>query len=200
MRDGTGGKNGHDLSLISVMTRFSAEEAARVYFEEIRWPDGPRCPHCGNANQQRIYKVTANPAKKIRVGLYKCGECNAQFTVTVGTVCEGSHIKLNKWVIAFYMMCSSKTQVSALQLQRQLELGSYRTARFICQRIRYALKDAAPSDKSQTPSVGSTAPTTTRAETTCPCSSQNSSISTTRGTRARELELLSVSRRSQARA
>ena len=142
-----GGANGDELTLMSIMERFSTEEAAREYFEQIRWPHGPRCPHCGNADQDRIYKVNANRAKKIRAGLYKCGECKSQFTVTVGTVCEGSHIKLNKWLIAFYMMCSSKTQVSAAQLQRQLEIGSYGSAWFMCQRIRYALKDAVPSEK-----------------------------------------------------
>jgi transposase-like protein len=60
---------------------------------------------------------------------------------------EGSHIPLNKWLIAFYIMCASKTQVSALQLQRQLELGSYRSAWFMCHRIRFSLMDHAPSDQ-----------------------------------------------------
>jgi transposase-like protein len=60
---------------------------------------------------------------------------------------EHSHIPLNKWLIAFYMMCASKTQVSALQLQRQLEIGSYRTALFLCHRVRFALKDILPSQK-----------------------------------------------------
>ena len=92
-------------------------------------------------------KVNANPAKNIRAGLYKCGECNSHFTVTVGTVCEGSHIKLDKWLMAFYIMCSSKTQMSALQLRRQLEIWSYSSALFMCHRIRYALKDALPSGK-----------------------------------------------------
>lgn len=140
-------EQGDDLTLMSVMARFATEDAARAYFEEIRWPNCPRCPHCGNAAQERIYKVTPNPEKKIRAGLYKCAECNSQFTVTVGTVCEGSHLPLNKWQIGFYMMCASKTQVSALQLQRQLEIGSYRSAWFMCHRIRYALKDVFPSDK-----------------------------------------------------
>lgn len=67
--------------------------------------------------------------------------------MTVGTVCEDSHIPLNKWLIGFYMMCASKTQVSALQLQRQLEIGSYRSALFMCQRIRFALMDVLPADK-----------------------------------------------------
>ena len=141
------GKNsGGDLTLIEVMRRFATEEAARDYFEQLRWPNGPVCPHCGNAKAGRVFKVTANPEKKIRAGLYKCAECVQGFTVTVGTVMEDTHLSLNKWLIAFYMMCASKTQVSALQLQRQLEIGSYRSALFLCHRIRYALKDADPRD------------------------------------------------------
>jgi transposase-like protein len=139
-------KNG-DLTLMQMTERFSTEEAAREYFESLRWPNGLRCLHCGNADTARIYKVTPNPAAKIRPGLYKCAECKEQFTVTVQTVMEDSHIPLNKWLIAFYMMCASKTQISALQLQRHLELGSYRSAWFLCQRIRFALKDAVPSGK-----------------------------------------------------
>ena len=136
-----------DLTLMSIMQRFSTEESARNYFEILRWSNGPVCSHCGNCNQERIYKVTANVGKKIRVGLYKCAECSDQFTVTLGTVMEDSHILLNKWLIAFYIMCASKMQVSALQLQRQLELGSYRSALFLCHRIRFALKDVLPESK-----------------------------------------------------
>lgn len=135
-----------ELTLISISTHYTTDETAREYFESIRWPDGPFCPHCGNADSERIYKVTPNPEKKIRAGLYKCAECREGFTVTVGTVMEDTHIPLHKWLIGFYMMCASKTQVSALQLQRQLELGSYRTAWFMCHRIRYALKDHTPAD------------------------------------------------------
>jgi hypothetical protein len=142
------GKNPQgDLTLIQIAQRFSTEEAAREYFEKLRWPNGPICPHCGNADQARVYKVTPNPAKKIRAGLYKCAECLQGFTVTVGTVCEDSHIPLNKWLIGFYIMCASKTQVSALQLQRQLEIGSYRSAWFMCHRIRFALQDIMPTEK-----------------------------------------------------
>ncbi len=140
------GKNSDDdLTLIQIAQRFSTEEAAREYFEKLRWPNGPVCAHCGNVDQNRIYKVTPNPKKKIRAGLYKCAECQQGFTVTVGTVCEDSHIPLNKWLIGFYMMCASKTQVSALQLQRQLEIGSYRTAWFMCHRIRFAMQDIMPA-------------------------------------------------------
>ena len=79
--------------------------------------------------------------------MYKCADCRETFTVTVGTVMEDSHVPLHKWLIAFYMMCASKTQIAALQLQRQLELGSYRTAWFMCHRIRFALADIFPADK-----------------------------------------------------
>ena len=135
-----------ELTLIQIAKLYATEESARKYFESLRWPDGPFCPHCGNADSERIYKVTPNQKAKIRAGLYKCAECREGFTVTVGTVMEDTHIPLNKWLIAFYMMCASKTQVSALQLQRQLEIGSYRSAWFMCHRIRYALKDHNPSD------------------------------------------------------
>jgi transposase-like protein len=138
---------GSDLTLMTVMARFSTEEAARAYFEGVRWANGRTCPHCGNAEESRIYTLTANRAAKIRPDMYKCAECKDTFTVTVGTVMEDSHVPLNKWLIAFYMMCASKTQISALQLQRQLEIGSYHTALFLCHRIRFALADIFPSEK-----------------------------------------------------
>jgi len=140
-------ETGKNLTLMAVMSRFSTEEAALAYFESVRWPNGPVCPHCGNGDNERIYKLTANPGKKIRLGLYKCYECKDTFTVRVGTVMEDSHLPLNKWLIAFYMMCASKTQVSALQLMRQLEIGSHNSALFLCHRIRFALMDFFPSDK-----------------------------------------------------
>lgn len=129
------------------MARSSTEGAARGCFEAVRWPHGVTCPHCGNADSARIYTLTANPEAKIRSGMHKCAECRETFTVTVGTVMEDSHVPLHKWLIAFYMMCASKTQIAALQLQRQLELGSYRTALFLCHRIRFALMDFFPSRK-----------------------------------------------------
>jgi transposase-like protein len=135
---------GDELTLTEMTRRFSTEDSARDYFETLCWPNGPVCPHCGNTDPSRVYKVAPNPDKNIRAGLYKCAECQEGFTVTINTVMEDSHLPLNKWLIAFYMMCASKTQVSALQLQRQLEIGSYRSAWFLCHRIRFALKDTVP--------------------------------------------------------
>lgn len=119
---------------------FQDEDAAREFLEAQMWPDGPVCPHCGVIGE--AYKLEASAETKVRKGLYKCKGCDKQFSVTVGTVLEDSHIPLNKWMLAFHLMCSSKKGISALQLQRNLELGSYRTAWFMCHRIRWAMTQA----------------------------------------------------------
>ena len=136
-----------DLTLDQIMTRFSTDEEARAYLEAVRWPEGPTCPHCGNADGARIYEIAANPAKKVRAGLRECKECGKQFTVTVGTIFEDSKIPLRKWLVAWYMLCSSKKGISALQMQRMLALGSYRSAWFMMHRIRFALRDPVFADK-----------------------------------------------------
>jgi len=128
-----------DLTLDEIQSRFATDEAARGYLEEIRWPDGVVCPHCKNADQKRIWEIKASSTAKIRAGLYQCAECKKQFTVTVGTIFEDSHIPLRKWLVAWYLLCSSKKGISSLQIQRMLGLGSYRTALFMMHRIRYSL-------------------------------------------------------------
>jgi len=130
-----------DLTLDQIMAHFGTDEAAREYLEAVRWPRGPVCPHCGNANRKTIYAIEANPEKKIRAGLRECKECGDQFTVTIGTIFEDSHIPLRKWLIAWYMLCASKKGIAALQIQRMLDIGSYRSAWFMMHRIRYALRD-----------------------------------------------------------
>jgi len=108
---------------------------ARKYLESVRWPDGPVCPHCGGL---RIWKVRT---KSARPGVYKCRECRKQFSVTVGTVMHSSKLPLRKWIMAFHLMCSSKKGVSALQLQRNLGLRSYKTAWHLAHRIRLSMKE-----------------------------------------------------------
>jgi transposase-like protein len=110
------------------------EGRAREFIEGIRWPNGPICPHCGSVENIRKFQ-----GKVHRAGLYKCNECGQQFTVTVGTIFEKSHIPLRIWLMAFAIMCSSKKGVSALQLQRQLGLGSYRSAWHLAHRIRHSM-------------------------------------------------------------
>lgn len=110
---------------------------ARDYLESLRWPNGPVCPHCQNQN------VTKMEGEAHRQGCYQCnnGACREQFTVTVGTVMERSKIALVKWIMAFHLICSSKKGFSALQLQRELGLGSYKTAWFLLHRIRFAMAE-----------------------------------------------------------
>jgi transposase-like protein len=137
-----------DLTIDEVWQRFSTDDAAREYLEGIRWPDGPVCPHCGNAaDKAKIWKVEADPEKEIRPGLYECGNCDKQFTVTVGTIFEDSHVPLRKWMVAWWLINTSKKGISALQIQRMLGLGSYRTALFMMHRIRHALQDPAFTGK-----------------------------------------------------
>jgi|SRR5581483_5271816 len=133
------------LTLDRILLRFSTDEAAREYLESVRWPDGPVCAHCGG--KEKVYAIAANPESKVRPGLYECGECKAQFTVTVGTIFEDSKVPLRKWLVAWYLLCSSKKGFAAAQLQRALDLGSYRTAWFMCHRIRYALREPVFTDK-----------------------------------------------------
>ena len=113
---------------------FHNDEAARAYFETLHWPEGPVCPHCGVINQATPLKGEAH-----RSGLYKCRACEEQFSVTVGTVMESSHVPLHKWALAFRLMAGSKKGVSAHQLMRELGLRSYRTAWFLAHRVREAM-------------------------------------------------------------
>jgi transposase-like protein len=105
--------------------------------ESIRWPDGAVCPHC---NSKEAYKLTPKGETKThtRPGVYKCKVCRKQFTVTVSTIFEGGHIKIANWLMAIYLMCSSKKGISAHQLHRTLGI-TYKTAWFMAHRIRYAM-------------------------------------------------------------
>jgi transposase-like protein len=112
------------------------EDQAREYFEKLRWPGGPACVHCGSVNVTRLQGESARP------GTLQCNEsgCRQQFTVTVGSIMEDTHLPLSVWVRAFHYMSAGKKGISALQLQRQLGLGSYRTAWHLAHRIREAMR------------------------------------------------------------
>ena len=121
------------MSTLAELSKLT-EEGAREYLERVRWPHGPVCPHCGVVDG-----ATKLEGKAHRVGVYKCRSCRKQFTVTVGTIFERSHIELRLWLMAFAIMCASKKGVSALQLQRQLGLGSYQSAWHMAHRVRHAM-------------------------------------------------------------
>lgn len=113
------------------------EAAAHEFLEGVLWVNGAVCPHCGGS--ERITKVKANPAKRIRVGLWRCGPCKKQFTVKVGTIFEDSNVKMHLWLQAVVLMTASKKGISAHQLHRTLDV-TYKTAWFMEHRIREAMR------------------------------------------------------------
>ena len=119
---------------------FADVEAAREYLEAQRWPNGAICPHCGGTD-----KNTKLEGKAHRPGLYQCGDCREQFTVTVGTVFERSKVPLNKWLLATHLMASSKKGMSAHQLHRSIGV-TYKTAWFMFHRIREAMRNDEPGN------------------------------------------------------
>ncbi|HEV2245606.1 MAG TPA: IS1595 family transposase [Terriglobia bacterium] len=128
------------MNLNDLAKNFSDEDKAREFLENMRWPDGVACPHCGVIGQ--AYKLEPKPGAKthVRKGVWKCGSCREQFTVTVGTIFEDSHIPLNKWLMAIHLLCASKKGMSAHQLHRMLGV-SYKSAWFMAHRIRYAMNE-----------------------------------------------------------
>jgi transposase-like protein len=109
-----------------------SDEAARKWFEAMRWPGGVVCPHCGSVGSAYARKKT---------GLYRCSEkeCRKDFTVTTKSVMESSHLPLRLWAQAFTLLCSSKKGISAHQVHRTLKI-TYKSAWFLCHRIREAMR------------------------------------------------------------
>jgi transposase-like protein len=117
-----------------IAAHFTNEDAARLFLESIRWPEGPICPKCGSAR-----KPYALPK-----GKYRCSDkdCRSDFTVRVGTVFESSHIPLHQWLLAAYLLCSSKKGISSHQIHRTMGV-TYKTAWFMTHRIREAMREGA---------------------------------------------------------
>ena len=114
---------------------FRDEAAAFAYVEGRLWPEGPTCPHCGNADGAKIKPLQG---KTTRLGLKKCYACYKPFTVKVGTIFESSHVPLHLWLQAIHLMCSSKKGMSSNQLHRILGI-TLKSAWFLSHRIRAAM-------------------------------------------------------------
>jgi len=114
---------------------FSDEEKARAYLEAQRWPNGVNCPFCGGLDEVKPLESKAHGP-----GWYHCNDCRKLFTARVKSVMERSHIPLTKWALVFHLMAASKKGVSAKQVQRMLGFKSYKSAWFMCHRIREAMK------------------------------------------------------------
>jgi transposase-like protein len=113
------------------------EDAAREYLEQLRWPNGAVCPHCGATGAYKL-QPKIDSKRPVRKGVWKCKSCRKQFTVTVGTIFEDSHIPLYQWLSAIQFLCASKKGMSAHQLHRMLHI-TYKSAWFMAHRIRYAM-------------------------------------------------------------
>lgn len=120
------------MNLVQICEKYSADDRCRELLERLRWPDGPQCPRCAEAVGVRL------SAK-----LLWCGKCKFQFSVTAGTIFHDSHLPLVKWFATVYLMCESRKGMSANQIKRMLGV-SYKTAWYLCHRIRAAMKEIQP--------------------------------------------------------
>jgi transposase-like protein len=117
------------VNLVDVHTLFPTEEKCRELLVRLRWPEGPRCLRC------KAPVVELETEKQ----LFYCKDCDYQFSVTAGTVFNDSHLPLFKWFAATLLLCEAKKGMSACQIQRTLGIGGYKTAWYLCHRIRSAM-------------------------------------------------------------
>lgn len=115
------------ISLSQLSKMFPDEAAARAYMEGRRWPTGAACPSCHEAK-----RITPRPK-----GFYRCNACKKDFTVRTGTIFERSHVSLDRWILAMYMLMTARKGVSSLQLGKEIGV-TQKTAWFILGRLREA--------------------------------------------------------------
>ena len=116
-------------SLIAFQRRFP-DDACAAYLAALRWPDGFHCDTCGHDHGWILDS---------KVWKYECSECGKQTSVTAGTVMHGSKLALSTWFCAAYLMATHSNSIPALQLQKLLGLGSYKTAWLLCAKLRHAM-------------------------------------------------------------
>jgi transposase-like protein len=123
-----------EMNLMKLMEDFDTDKECRDTLETLRWPDGVTCPHC---NSKSISKIQTQ-------NVYECNSCRYQFSVITGTMFKDTHLPLQKWFVAIYLMIESKKGISANQMKRTINV-SYKTAWYLCHRIREAM--ITPTDK-----------------------------------------------------
>jgi transposase-like protein len=122
------------MNLVDLMHDFCDEAKCRRYIEHLRWPRGAQCPRCEST---KVYRLENRP-------LLLCASCEHQFSATAGTIFHDTHLPLTKWFLATMLLCESKKGMSACQIQRSLGV-SYKTAWYLCHRIRAAMLEVAPA-------------------------------------------------------
>jgi transposase-like protein len=116
------------VNLMNLFESFGSEELCREYLEQLRWPDGLRCPRCD----------AAKGISRVKGRGYECESCGYKYSVLAGTIFHDTKLPLVKWFAATYLMCESRKGISANQMKRTLGV-SYKTAWYLCHRIRAAM-------------------------------------------------------------
>lgn len=116
------------MALIEMLQKYSTDEKCREILTKLRWPEGVRCPRC---NEDRVCYLQDRKQ-------FECASCGYQFSVLTGTIFNDTHLPLEKWFAATYLLCEAKKGMSACQIQRTLGI-SYKTAWYLCHRIRHAM-------------------------------------------------------------
>src|SRR5665213_1737029 len=125
----------HQMTIPQFERMFPNEDACSAYLVAHRWPDGVHCPRCGNA---KVYDL---PSNKWHWQCHECAPQGYRFSHIAGTVFENTNKPLRDWFRVYHLMLSSKKGISALQIYRMLGFGSYKTAWYMCHRIRASLTD-----------------------------------------------------------
>jgi transposase-like protein len=134
-----------DMNMVKLMEQFGTDDACREVLESLRWPKGITCPRCQGKKISHMYTRDQ----------FDCDSCGYQFSVTSGTIFHDTHLPLRKWMIAIYLIVESKKGISANQIKRTIAV-SYKTAWYLCHRIRAAMTEAQPKKLSGTVEVDET--------------------------------------------
>src|ERR1700719_570471 len=123
-----------NMNLVELVKDFSDEGRCRAYLEALRWPDGVTCP---SSKSEKVYWI-------VKRDQFLCSSCEYQFSVTVDTIFHDTHLPLVTWFLATFLLCEAKKGMSACQIQRSLGIKTYKTAWYLCHRIRKAMLEAEP--------------------------------------------------------
>jgi len=120
------------MTLNDLTQMFSTDEQCRALLKKLRWPYGVECLRC---KSKKVFEL-AEYAK------FECGECHYQFSVTTQTIFHDTHLPLETWLMAILLLVEARKGISAAQIKRTLRIGSYKTAWYLCHRIRAAMSEA----------------------------------------------------------
>lgn len=137
------------ITITHLIERIPDEASAYAYLETLRWPEKPLCPHCGSINDHYFLKPQNKAGRKTRTGnvsarrVWKCKDCRRQFSVLTGTIFHGSKVPVRLWIFVFFEMCANRNGIAAREIERKYGVAP-KTAWFMTQRIREAMKSRAP--------------------------------------------------------